>query len=179
MDPAQFARYEHRRDERAENPSPARIRLATHADIDGCLILLSQIAGTDGWRHTLTRTVDDGTQRALFVAEIAGEIAGYGRAVHVDDTGSEGKAAPTGWYLLGLVVGLHWRRRGYGEALTRVRLQWISERADTCWCFVHADNPASIDLHRKLGFVAAARDRSLPGMPNADHRQILFRRDLS
>jgi GNAT superfamily N-acetyltransferase len=176
-----FAEYEPRRDRPSEAPPQVQIRLGTHGDIDACVRLLSQFSATDGesWHQTLARTVDDGEQRALFVAELDETLLGYGRAVRVNETGSEGNPAPAGWYLLGVVVGQEWRRRGVGAALTRSRLEWIAERADTCWCFIHAANRASIDLHARFGFVEVSRDQSLPGMPNPDRQEVLFRLDLS
>jgi RimJ/RimL family protein N-acetyltransferase len=118
------------------------------------------------------------TKSVLYVAEVDQTVVGYGRAVRIDDTGREGRPAPNGWYLLGVVVGRSWRRQGFGAALTRSRLRWVAERADRCWCAIHAANRASIDLHTGLGFVEVARDRSLPGVPNTDCSQILFRLDL-
>lgn len=104
------------------------------------------------WRRTLTRTVRDGQQRALFVAEASGQVVGYGRVVLIQSDPGEERAAPSGWYLLGLVVDQSWRRRGIGKALTRARMAWVAERSDRLYCFTAHGNLASQALHERLGF---------------------------
>jgi len=96
--------------------------------------------------------VRDGQRRALFVAEACGQVVGYGRVVCIEaDPKAEG-AAPAGWYLLGLVAGQAWRRRGIGEELTRAQMAWVAERSPRVYCFTGRGNLGSQALHKRLGF---------------------------
>lgn len=97
------------------------VRPGIQSDVEPSLQLLAAIGVGDeaAWRQTLTRTVLDGEHRVLFVAEMRGQIVGYGRAVLTKEEPDVPNAAPVGWYLLGLVVGESWRQHGIGESLTR------------------------------------------------------------
>jgi GNAT superfamily N-acetyltransferase len=131
------------------------VRLATADDIPACVQLVVAIGAGSAteWRETLLRTVRDGVDRVLFVAQVAdGPVVGYGRVVR-----AQPPAFPDGWYLLGLVVDPRWRRRGIGAALTAARTRWVAERADRVYYFKHQANRASQDLHTALGF------RPVPG----------------
>jgi ribosomal protein S18 acetylase RimI-like enzyme len=130
------------------------VRMGAEGDVQACVRLVVAIGAgeADPWRQTLSRTVRDGEQRALFVAEADGHVVGYGRVVCIDADPKVPGAAPPGWYLLGLVVDEAWRRRGIGEALTRSRMAWVSERSNRLYCFTHRGNLASQALHERLGF---------------------------
>jgi GNAT superfamily N-acetyltransferase len=130
------------------------VRMGAEGDVEACVRLVVAIGVGEAppWRQTLTRTVHDGEQRALFVAETHGQIVGYGRVVCINADPKVSRAAPAGWYLLGLVVDEAWRRRGIGETLTRARMAWVSERSDRLYCFTHRGNLASQALHEHLGF---------------------------
>ena len=39
-------------------------------------------------------------------------------------------SAPSGWYLLGVIVRDRWRRHGLGRELTKQRVAWIGQHAD-------------------------------------------------
>lgn len=122
-----------------------------------------------------------GADRLLLVASIDGELAGFARAARWQrpPRGTADNAAPSGWYLLGVVVRDRWRRRGIALELTRRRLEWISERADEAYYFSNARNRASIDLHRQLGFVEVTRDFAFPDASFEAGEGILFRVDLA
>jgi ribosomal protein S18 acetylase RimI-like enzyme len=126
------------------------VRLGTAEDVSACVDQVAAIGLDDpeSWRDTLMKTVCNGVERVLFVAEADGDIVGYARAVHAC-----APAEPEGWYLLGVTVAPQWRRKGIGEALTRQRMQWVAKRADTLYYFTHRDNLASQALHDRLGFV--------------------------
>lgn len=93
--------------------------------------------------------------------------------------GAPANSAPAGWYLLGVVVAEHCRRRGLGRRLTQARLNWIAERARAAFYFSNAGNRASIDLHRPFGFVEVTRDFTFPGASFEGGAGILFRAALS
>ena len=121
-----------------------------------------------------------GEDRLLLVATVGGELAGFARATRWQRP--RGKLpeniAPSGWYLLGVIVRDRWRRHGLALELTRVRLGWIGERADEAYYFSNARHRASIDLHEQLGFVEMTRDFTFPDASFADGEGILFRVDL-
>ena len=75
------------------------VRLGTGRDVDACVCLVVALGVGDeaAWRQTLTRTMRDGIQRALFVAEADGQVAGYGGVVFADPDPQIPGAAPSGW----------------------------------------------------------------------------------
>ncbi|HYJ68723.1 MAG TPA: GNAT family N-acetyltransferase [Nocardioidaceae bacterium] len=141
-------------------------RPAEPSDVAACVQLAMERDGGDlaAWRSRFESYLV-GDDRALFVAEVDGEFAGYGRLERLEpEAEGDTPAAPPGWYLVGVVVPPRWQRRGVGTALTRARLTWAWERADEVWYFVNARNRASIDLHREFGFVEVTRDFAIPGV---------------
>jgi len=157
------------------------IRLGAERDVEACVRLVAAIGAgeEDAWWRTLTRTVRDGRRRALFVAEAHGQVVGYGRVVFAEADPEVQAAAPSGGYLLGLVVDQAWRRRGIGEALTRARMAWVSERSDRLYYFTHHENRASQALHERLGFARLPGTWIPPGGRPEDARsQQFYRVDL-
>jgi GNAT superfamily N-acetyltransferase len=73
------------------------------------------------------------------------------------------------------VVDPNRRRQGIGSALTRARLEWVFERADSVFYVVNATNRASIDLHAKQGFEEVTRDFDLPGVTFVGGHGVLCR----
>lgn len=135
------------------------VRPAISEDVAACLSLwLAERGGdADTRRDRLVRDLDE-PERLLVVASLAGEFVGYGRATRFESPADAAPdVAPSGYYLIGLVVAPSARRRGVGRALTEARLAWIGVRAREAWYFVNARNAASLELHRKLGFVEVTR----------------------
>ena len=122
-----------------------------------------------------------GSDRLMLVALVGDELAGFGRAARWQrpPRAMPDNIAPSGWYLLGVVVRDRWRRRGLALELTRQRLGWIGERADEAYYFSNARHRASIELHRQLGFVEVTRDFTFPDASFEDGEGILFRIDLT
>jgi ribosomal protein S18 acetylase RimI-like enzyme len=177
-DPGSFAVYSPAAP-RQKAPDQLTVREATTADVDQCVDLIISINGGDphGWRAMLQRTVD-GDDQTVMVADIGGEIAGYARIVrHALPSDPPADAAPAGYYLMGLVVAAQWRRRGLAEALTKARLAWAWSRTHQVGYFASAENPASLDLHRRLGFREVTRTFSYPGVDFAGGVGILSRCD--
>ncbi|HET9345536.1 MAG TPA: GNAT family N-acetyltransferase [Candidatus Limnocylindrales bacterium] len=121
-----------------------------------------------------------GADRLLLVASVGGELAGFARAARWQQPPrAPDNTAPSGWYLLGVVVRDRWRRRGLALELTRRRLDWIRERADEAYYFSNARNRVSIDLHEQLGFVEVTRDFAFPDASFESGEGVLFRVDLA
>jgi GNAT superfamily N-acetyltransferase len=177
VQPESFAAWE---PTAVRKPANFEVRIATAADVDACVDLAASIGlAAEGWRETLTRTVLDGTNRVLFVADCGGVITGYGRIVFASPTADDPAATPEGWYLLGLVVGADWRRRGIGEALTKARLSWVADRAERVYCLTSDANLASQALHHRLGFVERPGEWLGPGAdPARDALQRLYVAEL-
>ena len=179
MRPESFARWS---PQAPRKHADFTVRLGTEGDVETCARLAVAIgAGEETvWRQTLTRTVRDGQRRALFVAEACGQVVGYGRVVCAQADPAVQGAAPSGWYLLGLVVEQAWRRRGIGEALTRTRMAWVSERSDQLYYFTGHGNLASQALHKRLGFTEMPGTWIPPGGRPEDARsQHFYRADLA
>ena len=129
-------------------------------DVDAC-IYLALIAAADSdasiWRTSLLEDIAK-SDRLLVVAERAEEVIGYGRVLRfVPEPDAPADIAPSGYYLMGLVVHPDHRRRRVAAALTQARLDWISKHADDAWYFANARNAASIALHAPFGFEEATR----------------------
>jgi aminoglycoside 6'-N-acetyltransferase I len=97
----------------------------------------------------------------VWAAEADG-VVGFSRLAWYDPyappfEGSRG--VPVGHYLVGLLVAERARRCGVGQALTRVRLDWIEQQgAREAYYFANESNAASIALHRAFGFTELTRD---------------------
>lgn len=172
--PGRFANYEPDA-RRGSVPADLRTRPAQADDLRAVAALHAARNGTDidrsleGFRRDLDRA-----DRLLLVAEVDGEIVGYGRAGVFPPQGDTVSTVPRGWYLLGVVVALAWRRRGIGEALTVARLEQIAARAEVVRYFASARNPVSLDLHAKLGFRETARDIAVRGVSFTGGSGVLF-----
>jgi ribosomal protein S18 acetylase RimI-like enzyme len=86
--------------------------------------------------------------------------------------------APTGFYLVGLIVSPAWRRHGIGELLTVERMRWTAERADTIHYFANLANGPTLDLHKQLGFTELTRDFTFPGNPLKPGTGVLLQAPL-
>ena len=86
--------------------------------------------------------------------------------------------APSGYYLVGLIVAPEWRRHGIGELLTEARMRWTAERADTIWYFANVANGATLDLHERFGFEEVTRDFSFPNAPLQPGTGVLLKAAL-
>lgn len=102
-------------------------------------------------------------------------MVAYGRVVLFEPGPAAVDPAPSGWYLLGLVVDQAWRRRGIGEALTTARMAWVATRADRIYYFTAHENRVSQELHRRLGFLPLDGVWVPPGgAPEDAHRQRFY-----
>lgn len=178
-----FAAYE----SAPQPPRPrclADVRPAVDDDAQAIAGFLCQRHGGDvGTITERTRTEIASTgcldTHALFAAEVDGSIVGFGRARHwTPGEDAPAKAAPPGWYLMGVIVDAPWRRRGVGHALTAARMDWIAERSDEAWYFVNARNRASVDLHACFGFREVTRAFVFPGVTFEGGVGVLFRAAL-
>ncbi|MCX2748464.1 GNAT family N-acetyltransferase [Arthrobacter sp. MI7-26] len=136
----------------------AEIRLAKRSDIAGILDIQAKAGLALPAADSLEEAIDDDTRLVVvaFVRGVSdlGELAGWGKTHFWDyDDG----LAPKGHYLGGITVQPEHRRSGIGTALTQARLDWIWRRTSEAWYVVNASNLASIELHRRWGFVEVAR----------------------
>lgn len=182
---SEFAEFdpEGPRGERLRTATGLVLRPAEERDLDALSALRAAREGEDPAR---SRDVLARAMRAtgrgnalLLVGERGGEILGYGRVDHwTPPPGAPANAAPTGWYLTGVVVAPGHRRRGVGAALTRARLDWIAERAPCAWYFASARNLVTLALHANFGFTEVTRDVWFPGVSFTGGVGILFRAGL-
>jgi ribosomal protein S18 acetylase RimI-like enzyme len=150
-------------------------------DIEGCValaVLAAPERNSSEWRDSLERDLVS-PEHLLVVAEARGAIVGYGRARSFQP-GPDAPAdtGPLGYYLTGVFVAPDRRHGGIGTALTRARLDWIGQRADTAWFFANARNAASIELHGRFGFEEVRRRFSFAGLTFDGGEGILFRARL-
>lgn len=86
-----------------------------------------------------------------------GDLAGFAEVGLRHDPVVGVDCTPVG-FLEGLFVAPTWRRRGVARALVRAALGWSREHAARGFASnVLLDNPASLALHRALGFVETGR----------------------
>lgn len=143
---------------------------ASPEDLDGCVRLAVDLLAHDPaerlarLRADLTGCQENG-RRALFVARVGDEVAGYSRVEYwTAPADAPATTAPEGWYLMGLLVDPTHRRTGLGRALTAARLDWLRSRATRAWYFANARNTASLALHASLGFREVTREFEFPGV---------------
>jgi ribosomal protein S18 acetylase RimI-like enzyme len=149
------------------------------ADDVGSCISLALIASPSSdvsiWRTSLLEDVES-PDHLLVVAERADDVIGYGRVLRfVPSPDAPHDIAPSGYYLMGLVVHPDHRRRGVATALIRARLDWISQHADDAWYFANALNTASIALHAPFGFKEVTRSFFYPRVDFDRGQGVLFR----
>lgn len=155
-----------------------RVRSATAADLDA-MARIQHASGRESHPEHDARAIADPSVCVL-VAEVESDgaftVAGWGKTSCLE---TPADLAPAGQYLGGVTVEPRWRRRGVAVALTEARLRWIAERADEAYFVVNATNLASIDLHRRWGFVEIARGPSFAGIPFDGGLGLLMRADSS
>lgn len=173
-----FAAWEVRRVPRPCCPATAGVGLA--ADVAAAADLAVTVAqgGHAEWEQRLLRDVA-GADRELVVAHVAtdansgrGRLVGYARLglVQPDTSGS----APTGHYVLRLVVDQAWRRHGIAEALLQEVIAHARERTHELWSFYDVLNTASAALHRRLGFRPERRGKiGFPGLPDTSEDELV------
>jgi ribosomal protein S18 acetylase RimI-like enzyme len=86
--------------------------------------------------------------------------------------------APTGHYLIGLIIAPDWRRHGIGELLTVDRMRWTAARADHIYYFANVANGPIRDLHERLGFYEVTRTFTFPNAPLKPGTGVLLRAPL-
>lgn len=153
------------------------VSAATPRDAAACVTLAAKASGRPvrEWRDRLHEDLE-AADRLLLVAHAASRIVGYGRARRFEpDRDAPDDVCPAGYYLLGLFVEPDVRRCGVARALTEMRLAWIRERSTSAWFFTNAQNVASIELHRRCGFVEVTRAFSFPRVTFTGGVGILYR----
>jgi ribosomal protein S18 acetylase RimI-like enzyme len=147
------------------------IRRAVGEDIQSCaqLIAEQESEGVETWRQRFEANLQD-VDRQFFVALHGESVIGYGHTVHYlrpEDAGPD--ASPSGYFLSGLLVAPNFRRDGVGTGLTVARLDALREETDEVFYVANPENIATIELHKRLGFVEL-------GSVERDHvRFLLFR----
>ena len=141
-------------------------RISSSVEIEGAATLA---AGTSSLRPKsefvalFTRDCAQPEHALILGAFEHSSLVGYARVAYfVRRDDAPANCAPSGWYLLGVVVQQKWARRGIATRLTTERLAWAAARSDEIFYVANPDNAASIEMHRKLGFEEIARDVSIP-----------------
>lgn len=123
--------------------------------------------------------IREGAPRQLWIAETAGVAAGFARAARVErSVDADPRTIPAGWYLGGVIVDPAHRRRGAGRSLTRVRMEWLAERATECYFVASALNRVTLALHEEFGFEEVTRDFLAPGVEFTGGVGVLLRAPL-
>ena len=158
-------------------PVLAVVREATRDDLEPLNAFeLTTVSRTrDDWEFVIEKSLTD-DDRLLLVAEVAGEVAGFGQAHFLPM--HPVNHSPPGFYLTGVTVQPSFRRGGLGRQLTVARLDWIRERAHAAWYFASSANRPSIDLHRAFGFAEVSRARTIHGVTFESGEGILLRAEL-
>ncbi|MGZ0145458.1 GNAT family N-acetyltransferase [Kribbella sp. WER1] len=157
------------------------IRPAVDADLTRCAeLIVSRTGGAvDVRRARLVADLQD-PDKYTVVAEVGGEVVGYALVLrHQLSPTDPPDTAPSGYYLIGLIVDPEYRRRGIGELLTRERIRWTAERADEVYYFANIQNGATLDLHLSFGFTEVTRDFTFPNAPLKPGTCVLLRAPIS
>jgi len=156
------------------------VREALPDELAACARLIVSRAGGDVEERRSRLQADLENPNSYVAAAVSGaEVIGYGGVIHHELTPEHPPGtAPTGYYLIGLIVAADWRRHGIGELLTLDRMRWTADRADTIWYFANHANLAIQDLHQSLGFEEVTRDFTFPGAPLQPGTAVLLRAQL-
>jgi len=157
------------------------VRAAEVADLDACAeLIVSRTGGSAAERRGRLLADLSDPDRYAVVAVVDSEVIGYGGVIRHEVSPTDPTTmAPTGYYLVGLIVAPAWRRHGIGELLTTQRMRWTAERADAIYYFANLANGATLDLHSRLGFREVTRDFTFPSDPLKPGTGVLLRADLS
>lgn len=156
------------------------VRPAVEADLDTCAeLIVSRTGGSVEQRRQRLEGDLANPERYTVVAEVAGEVVGYGAVIrHQISPADPPTTAPDGYYLIGLIISPDRRRHGIGELLTRERMRWTAERADEIYYFANLANGAILDLNQRFGFTEVTRDFMFPNAPLKPGTCVLLRAAL-
>ena len=156
------------------------VRGAHSDDLEVCArLIVSRTGGSVEARRERLLVDLQSTDRYVAVACAGDEVVGYGGVIrHQVAAGDPPDTAPSGYYLIGLIIAPDWRRRGIGELLTRDRLRWTAERTDHVYTFASLANAAILDLHERFGFQEVTRAFTFPGAPLKPGSCVLLRAPL-
>ena len=166
-------------------PTDLEVRLATVEDAPAIAIISAAREGLVA--HEIEPRVRGelaagtfGTSHATWVATTGGRIVCYAR-LRRDEGGrdDEPQAAPSGWYLMGVVVSPAARRQGVGAALLEARLAWAAERTDHVLTMTSEANRASRALLESHGFRVIVEDVHHPRVTFQSGRGLLLLWDRS
>ena len=161
--------------------TPVETRAMGAEDLDACAeLIVSRTGGsTEDRRERLLADLHDPTRYSV-VACADGQVIGYAAVIHHEVSPDDPPTmAPTGYYLVGLIVSPDWRRHGIGELLTTDRMRWTAERADGIYYFANLANSPILALHERFGFTEVTRDFTFPRAPLKPGTGILLRAELS
>jgi len=164
--------------------SAISVRAGRAEDLEVCAELIVSRAGGDAGerRERLLGELEDPDRYVAVACAGSGvdeQVVGYGGVIrHELLPEHPAGTAPSGYYLIGLIVKPEWRRCGIGDLLTVERMRWTAERADTIWSFANIANRAILDLHRRFGFEEVTRDFSFPDAPLQPGTVVLLRAAL-
>ena len=125
-----FADY--RPDDSRQDPgTQVEVRPARVEDLDACArLIVTRTGGPAAERLERLRADLQHPDRYTVVACADGEVIGYGAVIHHELSPTDPpNTAPTGYYLIGLIVSPDWRRHGIGDLITIERMRWTAERA--------------------------------------------------
>jgi ribosomal protein S18 acetylase RimI-like enzyme len=145
------------------------IREAVGEDVESCAQLIADQESEEvaTWRQRFEENLQD-ANRQFLVAQHDELVIGYGHTVHYFRPEDASPAAsPSGYFLSGLLVAPNFRRGGVGINLTIARLEVLRGLTDEVFYVADPANIATIELHRRLGFVEL---RSF----ERDHKRVLL-----
>jgi ribosomal protein S18 acetylase RimI-like enzyme len=159
--------------------SALSVRPAVAADLTACAELIITRTGEPVEQRRQKLLADlERDDRYVAVACAESEVVGYGGVFHYDFT-PQHPTAPTGYYLVGLIVAPAWRRHGIGELLTLDRMRWTAERANEIYYFANLANGATLNLHQTLNFTEVTRNFTFPNAPLQPGTGVLLKSPLS
>ncbi|TCC32746.1 GNAT family N-acetyltransferase [Kribbella speibonae] len=165
----------------ARQSADVLVRPAVDADLTTCAeLIVTRTGGPVDERRSRLEADLENPDRYTAVAEINGEVVGYGAVIrHQISPADPPTTAPDGYYLIGLIVSADWRRHGIGDLLTQDRMRWTAERADEVYTFVNLSNAPILDLTSRFGFTEVTRDFTFPNAPLKPGTCVLLRADLN
>ncbi|RYZ75890.1 MAG: GNAT family N-acetyltransferase [Proteobacteria bacterium] len=147
-------------------PAGLLFRLATKLDRDAIAGLMAERNPDQDYSEVVHRTdreletLESDPKYRLFVADLNEEVLGFCRFYDSGGLPESRKVfpGPEGWYAMGTLIRVDWRRRGIARFLSVNRLRELRKLGATeVYSIVDSENLTSMRMHSAFGYEQVAQ----------------------